>query len=104
MKVTFIATVYNEENTIEVLLRSLLIQSQIPEEIIIVDGGSTDATASVISNFKFRISNKQIKFNFFVKKGNRAVGRNEAIKKASNKIIVCSDAGCTLDKKHNKAF
>lgn len=110
MKVSFVITVYNEEQTINDLLSSIFIQSRIPDEIVIVDGGSTDRTASLISNFihsasrrypeghSGQISNKQIKFKFIIKKSNRSVGRNEAIKKSSNEIIVCSDAGCTLDK------
>ena len=98
MKVSFIATVYNEESSVGALLDSLIKQSKMPDEIIIVDGGSTDNTLSVISNFKFQISNKKIKFKILVKKGNRAVGRNDAINKASSEIIVCSDAGCILDK------
>jgi len=98
MKVSFIATVYNEESTVNNLLQSLFSQSKLPDEIIIVDGGSTDTTVSIISNFKCQISNKQIRFKFIIKKGNRSVGRNEAIKNASNEIIVCSDAGCTLDR------
>lgn len=98
MKVSFVATVYNEELTIKTLLKSLLSQSNFPDEIIIVDGGSADTTASIISNFRFQILNKQIKFKFITKKGNRSVGRNEAIRNASSKIIACSDAGCILDK------
>lgn len=109
MKVSFVATVFNEEEGLSDFLKSIFCQSRIPDEVIIVDGGSTDATASVISNLKSprlsgipqaagQISNKKIKFKIIIKKGNRAVGRNEAVKNASNEIIVCSDAGCVLDK------
>jgi glycosyltransferase involved in cell wall biosynthesis len=98
MKVTFIATVYNEELTIKPFLDSLFSQSRISDEIIIVDGGSTDNTISAILNFKFPQSNVKAKIKLILKKGNRSVGRNEAIKNASNEIIACSDAGCLLDK------
>jgi len=94
MKVSFIATVFNEEKSILPLLRSVFSQTRLPDEIIIVDGGSTDKTISYISDFK---SNKA-KIKLVSKKGNRSVGRNEAIKRAANEIIVCSDAGCILDK------
>jgi len=97
MKVSFIATVYNEESAIKQLLKSLFSQSKFPDEIIIVDGGSTDNTVSEISNFKFSTPNKKAKIKLIFKKGNRSVGRNEAIEKSNNEIIVCSDAGCILD-------
>jgi len=96
MKISFIATVLNEEKSIKKFLNSISLQSQKPDEILIVDGGSTDNTLSVISNFKFPISKDKIKV--IVKKGNRSVGRNEAIKKATGEIIACSDAGNILDK------
>ena len=96
MKVSFIATVYNEESTIGDLLQSISIQSKVLDEVIIVDGGSSDNTLSVISNFQFQISKNKLKV--IAMKGNRAVGRNEAIKNAGNEIIVCSDSGCILDK------
>lgn len=108
MKVTFIATVYNEESTIKPLLKSLFSQSKFPDEIIFVDGESTDNTIQEISNFQFpphrqgfagqAISNQKIQIKLLFKKGNRSVGRNEAIKNAGNEIIACSDAGCILDK------
>lgn len=89
MKVSFITTVFNEEEIISKFLDSLLAQSKLPDEIVIVDGGSSDSTVAKIKNSKFKI---------LVKLGNRAVGRNEAIRKATGDIIVCSDAGCILDK------
>jgi glycosyltransferase involved in cell wall biosynthesis len=98
MKVSFIATVYNEGSTIKTLLQSLFNQSRFPDEIIIVDGGSTDNTISEISNFQFPVSNSKAKIKLIFKKGNRSVGRNEAIERATGEIIVCSDAGCVLDK------
>lgn len=98
MKVSFIATVYNEEATVERLLQSLFCQSKFPDEIIIVDGGSTDNTVAEISSFQFPVFNARAKIKLIFKKGNRSVGRNEAIKNANNEIIACSDAGCILDK------
>src|SRR5260221_1514766 len=96
MKISFVTTVFNEEKTITKLLDSLYSQTMLPNEIIIVDGGSTDSTLSVISNFQFQISKTKIKI--ITKKGNRSVGRNEAIKRATGDIIVCSDSGNILDK------
>ncbi|EKD85743.1 MAG: sugar transferase related protein, partial [uncultured bacterium] len=63
-----------------------------------VDGGSTDNTLSAISNFQFPNFNKKIRVRVIVKKGNRSVGRNEAIRNSTGDIIACSDAGCILDK------
>ena len=94
MKTSFISTILNEEKTIGDFLKSLSSQTKLPDEIIIVDGGSTDKTLSIISNFKFPISN----FKILEKKGNRSIGRNEAIRKSKGDIIVSSDAGCILDK------
>lgn len=100
MKITFIMTVLNEEKTIELLLRSILFQSKRPDEIIIVDGGSKDKTLDLIKNWiaKIRSGDFRKRIKIIVKEGNRSIGRNEAVKRASNEIIVCSDSGCILDK------
>src|SRR3989338_7358403 len=98
MRISFIATIFNEEKTIEVFLTSVLSQSILPDEIILVDGGSTDATVEKVQNAKFKVQNYNVKFKIIVKRGNRSVGRNEAITHARGDIIVCSDAGCELDK------
>ncbi len=96
MKISLIATLLNEEKNISVFLDSLLIQTVKPDDVVIVDGGSTDKTVSLIKSF----AKKQLPFNFLLceKKGNRSVGRNEAIRKAKGNIILISDLGCILDR------
>lgn len=100
MKISFIATVLNEEKTINLLLNSIYSQTRKPDEIIIVDAKSKDNTVFEIKKFiNFLTKRKsKIKIKIFLKKGNRSVGRNLAIEKAIGEIIVCSDAGCILDK------
>lgn len=110
MKISFVTTVLNEEESIGSFLNSLNKQSKKPDEIVIVDGGSSDLTVEKIQNSPLRrAAGKasgdarqdfagQAKFKVISKKGNRSVGRNEAIKKATGDIILVSDAGCILDK------
>ena len=100
MKVSFITTVFNEENSISVFLDSLFSQTVLPHEIIIADAGSTDATVRIAEDKiqEFKKFNKKISIKIFVKKGNRSIGRNSAIEAATGDIVACSDAGCTLNK------
>jgi len=92
MKISFITTIFNEEETIKQFLDSLLKQTRLPDEIIIVDGGSTDDTVAKIKEY-------HTKYNIIIKPGNRSVGRNEAVRHATGDIIICSDSGNILDKK-----
>jgi len=98
MKISLIATIFNEENSIKNFLDSILLQSKNPDEIVLVDGGSTDRTIEGIKKYESRIKKKKITFKLIVKIGNRSKGRNEAIRNAASDIIVCSDAGNILDK------
>lgn len=98
LKVSLITTVLNEEKSIEKFVNSVFKQIRFPDEIVIVDGGSSDQTIAQIRNSKPETRNKKIDFQIIIKKGNRSVGRNEAIKNASGDIIACTDIGCILDK------
>lgn len=95
MKISLITTVKDEEKGIGIFLDSIITQSIKPDEIVIVDGGSTDGTLKIIQDYKLKL--KSIKL--IKRKGNRSVGRNVAIKNSKNMILACSDVGCILDKK-----
>ncbi len=93
--VTLIATGYNEADTVEVWLNSLLVQTRVPNEIILVDGGSTDGTLQTLQVFARR---SPIPCQVFSEPGaNIARGRNLAIQHAQGPIIACTDFGCQLD-------
>lgn len=96
MKIGVVITVLNEQENIKFLLDSLLFQTKKPDEIIIVDGGSTDRTLSIIKSHEL---NKSGSVSLFTKKGNIAVGRNFGVTKSKADLILLTDAGCILDKK-----
>ena len=97
--VSVIATVLNEVNDIDGLVSSLVQQTLTPAEIIIVDGGSTDATWDRLLAGAARYPNlKAIRdpsCNLKESLGPIARGRNVAIAAAFSEVIACADAGCT---------
>ncbi len=93
---SFVCTVLNEERSVSDFLKSIAEQTLLPDEIIIVDGGSTDRTVNEIKNY-VRI-HALPSFRLFKKNGNRAVCRNFGIKKSKHAYILISDAGCLLSK------
>ncbi len=101
-KVSLIVTVLNESKTIRVLLESILQQTLKPNEVLVVDGGSTDDTVKIIK--RFSQENPQLHLQVKIKKGNRSVGRNYAIQLAKYELIAITDAGCVLEKKWLKAL
>jgi len=99
MKVSLIMPAHNEEKTIMNTLNSILNQTKIPEEIIIVEDNSTDKTFKILKQYQKK--NKKIKI-IQVKNKNISKNRNMAIKESKGNIMVCVDAGCILDKNYIK--
>lgn len=93
MKFTLIIPVYNEIDWIKKFMDSLYQQTKKPDEIIIVDGASNDGTLEYLKN-----EEKQWKIVLFSFKCNVAEARNHAIKHAKNELILCTDAGCIVNK------
>lgn len=92
-QISLICTVKNEDLNILELVLSIFEQECLPDEIIIVDGGSTDNTKKVIQSVFSQI----VPITLIEKKGtNIAQGRNIAIQNAKYPIIACTDAGCRV--------
>ena len=95
MKISFVTTVFNEGKEINTFLDSLTAQTKKPDEINIVDGGSTDSTVSKIKEWKNK--NRKLRIKLLIRNGTTiAQGRNEAIKEATGEIIAMADAGCII--------
>lgn len=93
--VSLILTVLNEEKGIGQFLDSILRQTVRPDEVIIVDAGSTDGTAAAIEDFAR--NNPSLAIVTKVVPGNRSVGRNAAVRLATSELITATDAGNVLD-------
>lgn len=90
--ITLIATVLNEGDNIHHVMNSLKAQTRQPDEIVIVDGGSTDDTVSIMQSYS-----DSLPLRVVVEDGcNISEGRNRAIAKATGDIIAVTDAGVKL--------
>lgn len=81
-------------------IESLNNQIEKPDEIVVVDGGSSDGTAGLLKNYLSKALNLKLVIDptcsrkFCV--GPIAKGRNVAIQNAKYEIILVTDAGCIL--------
>lgn len=89
MSISIIIPVYNEEDVIVRCLESLGKQTLRPKEIIVVDDGSMDKTASILS--KFKVKSEKLKVFKQEHKGPGAA-RNLGASKSTGDILVFVDA------------
>lgn len=92
MTISVIATVLNERDSVRRLLESFETQTLPPDEIVIVDGGSTDGTLDVLRAWPGRLPLRVIS----APGANISAGRNRAIAEASGELIAATDAGVVL--------
>ena len=91
--VSLIVTVRNEEGSVDSLLDSLLAGRRAPDEIVVADGGSTDAT---VARLRAR-AGRDPRVRVVEAPGNRSVGRNAAVRAARHDVIACTDAGGAVE-------
>jgi glycosyltransferase involved in cell wall biosynthesis len=95
MFISVIMTVYNEGDSISRLLTSLAVQTRVPDEIVICDGGSQDDT---VTQIKAWAAGSHVPVNLIIEPGvNISRGRNMAIAAAQGPVIAVTDAGVRLD-------
>ena len=86
-----IATVFQEGQGIRRWLDALAAQTVAPEEIVIVDGESTDDTLAQIAGYPWPAGFP--KPRIVVQRCNIAAGRNLAVRSTAQPLIISSDAG-----------
>jgi glycosyltransferase involved in cell wall biosynthesis len=90
MKVSVVIITRNEEKYIKDLLDSLVTQTILPHEIIVVDAESEDNTQQIVRQYM-----RQYGFvKLYIDRGTRGEGRNHGAYKATGDVIAFIDADC----------
>ncbi len=91
-RVSLVVTVRDEAASIDALLASVAAQTLPPDEVVIVDGGSTDDTLARLDPWRDRLP-----LTVLSRPGaNISRGRNAAIAAASGAVVAVTDAGVRL--------
>ena len=99
MKTALIATLFNEGDNVSRWWNSLQQQTALPDEIAIVDGGSTDGTWEKLQALA-RQSPVPVKLK--QQRCNIAGGRNLAIEMTAAEIIAANDAGIRAERRWHR--
>jgi glycosyltransferase involved in cell wall biosynthesis len=93
LSVTVIIPAYNRAHTLSGAIDSLLQQTQTPNEIIVVDDGSTDETPALLSSYGSSIEVKT------QSNQGRSTARNVGLKAAKGDLIAFLDSDDLLPPK-----
>lgn len=89
--ISVVTTMLNDEASAKDLMSALVPQLGPRDELIVVDGGSSDGTAEVVRAF----AAFDIRVRLIIEPGaGISQGRNTGIRAASYDAIACTDAGC----------
>jgi len=96
MKVSLLVSTYNRPDSLNLVIKSVLSQSHLPDEVVIADDGSSDDTRKLIEKFSH---NSTVKFvhSWQEDKGFRlARSRNLALAKISSEYVILIDGDMIL--------
>jgi glycosyltransferase involved in cell wall biosynthesis len=90
VKVSLVTTVLNAGGHVDSFLETVAAQTRVPDEVVVVDGGSTDGTLETLR--------RADGITLIEEPGATiARGRNVAIAAATHDVIAVSDADCVLE-------
>lgn len=88
--ISVVVVAYNEEKNIGDCLKAILDQTTKPDEIVVIDDGSTDRTYEIASKFPVKL--------FKIKHSERSKARNIGWQKARGDIICFAEADSVFNK------
>jgi glycosyltransferase involved in cell wall biosynthesis len=93
--ISVVVTVFQDRAGLEELLPALAAQTLAPDEVVVVDAGSSDGTFELLEGWRRR----GLPLRVISRPGaNISAGRNEGIRAARSEWIACTDAGCRPDR------
>ncbi|MEI7750764.1 MAG: glycosyltransferase [Candidatus Omnitrophota bacterium] len=95
MKIVVVSAVYNEEKYIGRMIESLMAQTRMPDEVVLVDDGSKDGTAQVIEQYAKRYPVIRL-----IRNSNQgpAASRNSGWRAARADVAIFTDGDCVPDR------
>jgi glycosyltransferase involved in cell wall biosynthesis len=85
-RVSIIVPAYNASSTLDRCLNALMAQTRAPDEIIVIDDGSTDDTAQIAASYGVRV----------VRQDNQgpAAARNRGVEVSTGDLLLFTDSDC----------
>ena len=93
---TLLISTYNWPEALELVLKSVLNQKVLPDEVIIADDGSTEATAELIAQYKGKLQVPLVHVWHEDKGFRKSMILNKAIAAAKGDYIIQADGDCIL--------
>jgi len=92
MKITILIPCYNEEKTIKACIESCLFQTRKPDQILVVDDGSTDKSAKVLAGFGKKVTVVKTPKNT----GNKSKAQQYGLNYVTGDVFITTDADTIL--------
>jgi cellulose synthase/poly-beta-1,6-N-acetylglucosamine synthase-like glycosyltransferase len=95
MKISILIPCHNEEKSIKACVQSCLDQTRVPDQILVVNDGSTDKSGELLASFGDKIEVLMIP----VATGNKSYAQERGLEHITGDIFIATDGDTLLDPK-----